>query len=108
MNVFSIAFGGRHSSFLSALIDVFGYTGAFVFNFFGGSIAQHHGWPVFLGLLLTVAVLALVTLTVFLHLEHKSEKKQMEKSTRTTSVKTRPRGACPRHQRYCKQWGNLG
>ncbi len=29
--------------------------------------------PVFLGLLLTVAVLALVTLTVFLHLEHKSE-----------------------------------
>jgi len=76
MSVFSIAFGGRHSGFLIALIDVFGYTGAFVFNFFGGSIAQHHGWPIFLSLLLTVAVLALVTLTGFLHLEHKSEKKQ--------------------------------
>ncbi len=76
MSVFSIAFGGRHSGFLIALIDVFGYTGAFVFNFFGGSIAQHYGWPIFLGLLLTVAVLALATLTVFLHLEHKSEKKQ--------------------------------
>ncbi len=76
MSVFSIAFGGRHSGFLIALIDVFGYAGAFVFNFFGGSIAQHHGWPVFLGLLLTVAVLALVTLTMFLHLEHKFEKKQ--------------------------------
>ncbi len=74
MSVFSIAFGGRHSGFLIALIDVFGYAGAFVFNFFGGSIAQHYGWPVFLGLLLTVAVLALVTLTAFLHLEHKSEK----------------------------------
>ncbi len=76
MSVFSIAFGGKHSGFLIALIDVFGYAGAFVFNFFGGSIAQHYGWPVFLGLLLTVAVLALVTLTVFLHLEHKSEKRQ--------------------------------
>jgi len=76
MSVFSIAFGGRHSGFLIALIDVFGYAGAFVFNFFGGSIVQHHGWPIFLGLLFAVAVLALVTLTVFLHLEDKSEKKQ--------------------------------
>jgi OPA family sugar phosphate sensor protein UhpC-like MFS transporter len=73
MSVFSIAFGGRHSGFLIALIDVFGYSGAFVFNFFGGSIAQHHGWPIFLGLQLTVAVLALVTLTAFLHLEYKSD-----------------------------------
>jgi sugar phosphate permease len=76
MSVFSITFGGRHSGFLIAFIDVCGYAGAFVFNFFGGSIAQHHGWPVFLGVLLTVAVLALVTLTVFLHLEYKFEKKQ--------------------------------
>ena len=76
MSVFSIAFGGRHSGFLIALIDVFGYAGAFVFNFFGGSIAQHYGWSVFLGVLLTVAVLAFVTLTLFLHLEHRFEKKQ--------------------------------
>jgi len=83
MSIFSITFGGSHSGFLIALIDVFGYAGAFVFNFFGGSIAQHHGWPVFLGVLLTVAVLALVTLTLFLHLEYKSEKKQ---STRQCST----------------------
>ncbi|HIF01421.1 MAG TPA: MFS transporter [Fuerstia sp.] len=76
MSVFSIAFGGRHSGFLIALIDVFGYSGAFVFNFFGGSIVKNHGWPVFLGLLLTVAVLAVVTVTLFLHLEYISEKKQ--------------------------------
>lgn len=76
MSVFSIAFGGRHSGFLIALIDVFGYGGAFIFNFFGGTIAKHHGWPTFLGVLLAVAVLALVTITAFLHLEHKSEEKQ--------------------------------
>ena len=76
MSIFSIAFGGRHSGFLIALIDVCGYAGAFFFNRLGGFIAEHHGWPVFLGVLLTVAVFALVILTVFLHLEHKSEKKQ--------------------------------
>ena len=77
MSVFSIAFGGKHSGFLIALIDMFGYTGAFAFNFFAGSIAQHYGWPTFLGFLLTVAVLSLVTLTAFLHLDHRSEKKQI-------------------------------
>jgi sugar phosphate permease len=76
MSIFSIAFGGKHSGFLIALIDVFGYTGAFVFNRFGGSIAERYGWSVFLGVLLTITVLALVTLTVFLHLEYKTEKKQ--------------------------------
>ena len=83
MSLFSITFGGRHSGFLIAFIDVCGYAGAFVFNFFGGSIAEHYGWPAFLGLLLAVAVLALVTLMAFLHLEHKSEKKQtaLQRST---------------------------
>ncbi len=76
MSVFSISFGGIHSGFLIAFIDVCGYAGAFVFNRFGGSIAQHYGWPIFLSLLLTVAVLALAALTAFLHLEHKFEKKQ--------------------------------
>jgi OPA family sugar phosphate sensor protein UhpC-like MFS transporter len=75
MSVFSIAFGGKHSGFLIALVDVFGYTGAFLFNFFGGSIAQNQGWPTFLASLLAVAILALVTLTMFLHLEYKSAKK---------------------------------
>ena len=76
MSVFSITFGGRHSGFLIAFIDVCGYAGAFIFNYFGGSIAQHYGWPVFLGVLLTVAALSLVTLTMFLHLEHRFEQKQ--------------------------------
>ena len=83
MSVFSISFGGRHCGFLIALIDVFGYTGAFVFNFFGGSIAQHYGWSLFLSLLLMVAVLALVTLTAFLYLEHKFEKNQSARQRST-------------------------
>ena len=73
MSIFSIAFGGKHSGFLIALIDVFGYSGALVFNYFGGSIAQVYGWPVFLSLLLVVTLLALVTMTAFLHLDRKSE-----------------------------------
>ncbi len=73
MSVFSIRFGGQHSGLLITLIDAFGYAAALLFNFFGGSIAQNYGWPVFLGGLLTVAVLALVTMTTFLQLEHRAE-----------------------------------
>ena len=47
MSVFSIAFGGKHSGFLIALIDVFGYSAAMIFTFFGGSIAEEYGWSCF-------------------------------------------------------------
>jgi sugar phosphate permease len=69
MSLFSISFGGIHSGFLIALIDVFGYLGSWVFNFFGGQIAQDHGWPVFLAMLLAINVLALVTMGGFLRLD---------------------------------------
>ena len=74
MSIFSISFGGKHSGFLIGLIDAFGYAGAFLFTFFGGSIAHAYGWPVFLKVLLGVAVCALLTMTAFLYLDHSAEK----------------------------------
>ncbi len=69
MSVFAVRFGGQHSGFLVSLIDVFGYGGALLFNFFGGSIAQHYGWGVFLGGLLTIAILATLFMLTFLTLD---------------------------------------
>ncbi len=76
MSVFSIAYGGRHSGFLIAFIDVCGYVGAVVFNYFAGGIAQDYGWTVFLGGLLAIALLALVSMTVFLHLDYTADRPQ--------------------------------
>ena len=74
MSVFSIAYGGIHSGFLIALIDVFGYAGALIFNYFGGSIAQDFGWPVFLAVLLSIALLAMVTMVGFLGLDYRAQR----------------------------------
>ena len=74
MSVFSVTFGGKHSGFLVSLIDVFGYCGALVFNFFGGSIAQHYGWTVFLSGLVAITVLAGVYMVTFLTLDWRSSK----------------------------------
>ncbi len=74
MSVFSIEFGGKHSGFLVALIDVFGYSGSLLFNWFGGSIAQNHGWGVFLAGLLAVAAGALVSMVAFLHLDARASR----------------------------------
>ena len=56
------------------MIDVCGYSGALVFNYFGGSIAQEYGWSVFLGGLLPVGIGALVIMTAFLYFDHAREK----------------------------------
>jgi hypothetical protein len=48
---------------------VLGYLGSLIFNFFGGQIAQDHGWPVFLTMLLAINVLALLTMGGFLRLD---------------------------------------
>lgn len=77
MSVFSVAFGGKHSGFLVALIDVFGYSGALLFNFFGGSIAQHYGWSVFLSGLLTIAVLATACTVTFLTLDWHAQRRKL-------------------------------
>lgn len=73
MSVFAVAFGGKHSGFLVALIDVFGYCGALVFNYFGGSIALLYGWTVFLSGLLTIAILATLCMVTFLGLDWRAE-----------------------------------
>ena len=76
MSVFAVAFGGKHSGFLVALIDVFGYSGALVFNFYGGSVAEHLGWQVFLGGLLTITILATLCMVTFLTLDCRAEKRE--------------------------------
>lgn len=84
MSVFAIEFGGRHSGFLIAMIDVFGYLGAMVFNYFGGSIAQHHGWPAFLRVLLVVAGSSLAVMTAFLALDALHDRRHDEKALKMT------------------------
>ncbi len=76
MSVFAVAFGGKHSGFLVALIDVFGYSGALLFNYFGGSIAEHFGWTVFLSGLLTITGLATLCMVTFLSLDWYAESKR--------------------------------
>ncbi len=75
MSVFSVDFGGKHSGFLVSLIDVFGYSGAMLFNFFGGSIALYYGWTVFLGGLLAIACSATAFMVTFLTLDWRAEKR---------------------------------
>ena len=69
MSVFSVSFGGKHSGFLVSLIDVFGYGGAMLFSFFGGSVAEHYGWQVFLSGLMVIVSLATVFMITFLVLD---------------------------------------
>ena len=70
MSVFSINFGGRHCGLLIGLIDAIGYTGAMVFDFVGGSVAdQQGGWQSFLTILVLVSLTVTVTITLFLYLD---------------------------------------
>ena len=78
MSVFSVSFGGKHSGFLVSLIDVFGYCGALLFNFFGGSVAQHYGWSVFLFGLLAVTMLAAACMVTFLTLDWHSSRSRSD------------------------------
>ena len=74
MSIFAIVLGGKHSGFLVSAIDVFGYSGALLFNFFGGSIAQQYGWSVFLSGLLVITLLALTCMTGFLTLDYRASR----------------------------------
>jgi OPA family sugar phosphate sensor protein UhpC-like MFS transporter len=75
MSVFSISYGGPFCGFLICLFDIFGYAGAFGFNFFAGSYIQSHGWNPFLGFLIGVTVIATILLMKFLHLDYQAELK---------------------------------
>ena len=77
MSVFSVAFGGKHAGFLVAIIDIFGYAAAMLFNYFGGTIAENHGWPIFLSGLLSVALLATICMVSFLVLDWRAAQRAM-------------------------------
>jgi len=77
MSVFSVAFGGKHAGFLVAIIDIFGYGAALLFNYFGGTIAENHGWPIFLSGLLSVALLATICMVSFLVLDWRASQRAM-------------------------------
>ncbi len=83
MSVFSVEFGGKHSGFLVSLIDVFGYSGALLFNFFGGSIAQHYGWSVFLSGLLLITLLAGACMVTFLMLDWHAARHKLDEQSST-------------------------
>ncbi len=72
MSIFSISFGGPFCGFLVCFFDIFGYLGAFVFNFTGGTVIKLYGWPGFLTGLSTVTLAATAVMIAFLHLEHRA------------------------------------
>lgn len=75
MSVFSISYGGPFCGFLICLFDIFGYAGAFVFNYLAGTFIENHGWHPFLAGLITVTVISTMLLMRFLYLDHLAEQK---------------------------------
>lgn len=80
MSVFAVQYGGPHGGLLVALIDVFGYVGAMTFNYFGGSIAQVHGWGTFLQVLLLVGAGAWAATVGFLRLDYQGSLRDRERA----------------------------
>ena len=76
MSVFSVNFGGKHCGLLVGLIDAAGYLAAMTFDFLGGAVADGaDGWHGFLIILRNVSMVGAVTLSLFLLLEFRSQKK---------------------------------
>ena len=69
VSVFSIAFGGPRSGFLVAILDAVGFAATAGFYYFGGGIAQNHGWPLFLQVLAGVSFLSLLATVAFMRLD---------------------------------------
>ena len=72
MSIFSITFGGPYCGFLVCFFDIFGYLGAFCFNFLGGTVIKLYGWPGFLTGLFIVTTAATVAMVAFLLLESRA------------------------------------
>lgn len=68
-SVFSIDFGGPHSGFLVALLDAMGFAATAAFYYFGGGIAENHGWSAFLFVLAAVCLWSLFTTFFFMQRE---------------------------------------
>ncbi len=69
MSVFSVDYGGPRLGILMGIIDAFGYTGATIFNYFAGSIAQNYGWDIFLLVLFSGCLVAALLVSRFMYLE---------------------------------------
>ena len=77
MSVFSIDFGGKHCGLLIGIIDAVGYSGAMVFDFVGGSVADAAGgWQSVLAILLGVSLAATGSMTGFLHLDFRASEQR--------------------------------
>lgn len=83
MSIFAIAYGGPFCGFLICLFDMFGYLGAFTFNYFGGSVIKVHGWSGFLLCLGGITVTATILLTGFLMLDYKASLSRREHGPET-------------------------
>jgi len=82
-SVFSIDFGGPHSGFLVAILDAIGFAATAAFYYFGGGIAQHHGWSTFLFVLSLICIWSLLMTFFFMqrearNLKHRTAKLQQE------------------------------
>jgi hypothetical protein len=69
VSVFSIAFGGKHSGFLVAILDAIGFAATATFYYFGGSIAKSQGWTSFLFVLSGICLWSLLTTFFFMRRE---------------------------------------
>ncbi|HHZ83167.1 MAG TPA: MFS transporter [Nitrospirales bacterium] len=79
MSIFSIKFGGPHSGFLIAILDVVGLAATIPFNFVGGALAdQDGGWVKFFMLVIAIAIISLFVTVWFLHDEAKAAERMVE------------------------------
>jgi MFS family permease len=72
MSVFAISFGGPFCGFLICLFDMFGYAGAFMFTYAGGTIIKQHGWQAFLLFLGAITMVSTALMVSFLYLDNKA------------------------------------
>jgi sugar phosphate permease len=79
MSIFSIKFGGPHSGFLIAILDVVGLAATIPFNFVGGALAdQDGGWVKFFMLVIAIAIISVFVTVWFLHDEAKAAERIVE------------------------------
>lgn len=74
MSIFSISFGGPFCGFLICLFDMFGYGGAVLFNYYGGTVIKSYGWSGFLLGLGLVTTVSSCLITGFLYLDARAER----------------------------------
>ena len=72
ISIFSIEFGGRHSATLVCLFDAIGLGASATFGFVGGRLADSAGgWDSFMSMILTIVVIAMISVFAFMNAECK-------------------------------------